>query len=208
MTWGSPTSVTMLEAIAVDRKSLTILAKDGLGLDTDVRPKDAIRLAALYLAWQSAGKRVSIQEMDAEASTHKVPKSVPPVDLQLNRKEFEKAFYKLKDGECPGKPSFEDLCEQMDQGEFRAMALRHFGSRNEDEEAETGNLLMAKSGHVKIKKAMVETTNPGNMEEFRTKIMLMINHFIFARYRYPHRKVLDGVTYDVFLWASTRKCPL
>ncbi|CAK9053652.1 Uncharacterized protein SCF082_LOCUS29213 [Durusdinium trenchii] len=46
------------------------------------------------------------------------------------------------------------------------MALRHFGSRNEDEEAETD----------------------------QAKIMLMINHFIFARYRYPHRKVLDGVT--------------
>ena len=76
----------------------------------------------------------------------------------------------------------------MDQGEFRAMALRHFGSRNEDEEAETGNLLMAKSGQVKIKKARVETNNPGNMEEFRTKIMLMTNHFIFARFRYPHTR--------------------
>ena len=146
---------------------------------------------ALYLAWQSAGKRVLAQdEMDAEATMQKIPKAVPPVDLQLYRKEFEKAFYKLKDGECPRKPSFEDLCE----GEYRAMALRHFGSRNEDEEAETGSLLMAKSGQVKIKKARVETTNPGNMEEFRTKIMLMINRFIFARYRYPHRKVLDGVT--------------
>ena len=117
----------MLAAIAVDRKTLAELAKDGLGLDTDVRPKDAIRLAALYLAWQSAGKRISIQdEMDAEAAVQKIPKNVPPVDLQLYRKEFEKKFYKLKDGECPGKPSFEDIYEQLDQGEFRAMALQSF----------------------------------------------------------------------------------
>ena len=69
----------MLAAIAVDRKTLADLAKDGLGLDTDVRPKDAIRLAALYLAWQSAGKRISVQdEMDAEAAVHEIPKTVPP----------------------------------------------------------------------------------------------------------------------------------
>ena len=53
---------------------------------------------------------------------------------------------------------------------------------------------MAKSGQVKIKKARVETNNPSNMEEFRTKVMLMINHFIFARFRYPHRNVLDDIT--------------
>ena len=59
------------------------------------------------------------------------------------------------------------------------MSLRHFGSRNEDDEAETGNIQLAKSGVLKIKKAKIETANPANMEEFRSKIMpmLMINHF-------------------------------
>ena len=52
-------------------------------MDVDVRPKDAIRLATLFLAWQSAGKRIATQdEMDAEATLQKVPKSVPPVDLK------------------------------------------------------------------------------------------------------------------------------
>lgn len=40
---------------------------------------------------------------------------------------------------------------------------------------------------MKIKKSRVETPNPSNMEEFRSKVMLMVNHFIFARFRYPQR---------------------
>lgn len=98
-----------------------------------------------------------------------------------------------KDTECPGKPSFEDLCEQLDSGELRPMSLRHFGSRNEDDEAETGNIRLAKSGVLKIKKAKVETANPTNLEEFRSKIMLMINHFVFARFRFPNKDVLKNV---------------
>ena len=79
------TSVAMLAAIAVGRPWVR-------------RGRQA---KGCYSAgsWQSAGKRVSIQdELDAEATVQKVPKSVPPVDLLLYRKEFEKAFYKLKDG--------------------------------------------------------------------------------------------------------------
>ena len=154
-----------------------------------------MKFATLYLAWQSAQKRVLVRdELDAEAEAQKVPKAVPAIELQLYRAEFQKRFYKLKDAECPSKPSFEDLCEQFDSGELRAMSLRHFGSRNEDDEAETGNIQLAKSGHLKIKKAKVETANPTNMEEFRSKIMLMINHFVFARFRLPNKDALKNVS--------------
>ena len=152
-------NLPMLSAIAVDRNSLEALAKDSLGLDVTVRARDAIKLASLYLAWQSASKRINAQnEMDAEAVANKTPKTVPPVEMQLFRAEFEKRYYKLKDAECPGKQSFEDVCEQVDNGEFRPMGLRHFGSRNEDEEAESGSLQLSKTGTVKIRKARVETS--------------------------------------------------
>ena len=135
------------------------LRSDGLGLDADVRPKDAIRLAAgsrrargcpFRMSWTRRPRCRRSRSRSRRWTCCCIGRSLrrPSTSLRM------------------GKPSFEDFCEQMDQGEFRAMALRHFGSRNEDEEAETD----------------------------QAKIMLMINHFIFARYRYPHRKVLDGVT--------------
>lgn len=113
--------------------------------------------------------------------------------MQLFRSEYEKRFFKLKEAECPGKPSFEDICEQLDGGEFRPMALCHFKSRSEEDEAET-SLHLGKAGQVKIKKSRVETSNPSNMEEFRSKINLMINHLIFARFRYPHKSSLADIT--------------
>eukprot|EP00913_Durusdinium_trenchii_P022634 g21257.t1 len=178
--------------------SPTEVFSDDEGMD-DVqpgdRPADAIRFASLYLTWQSSVKRTSaLDEMDAEAVTHKAPKTVPGVEMQLYRSEYEKKFYKLKDSECPGKPSFEDLCEQIDGGEFRAMALRHFGSRAEEDDAETGSLQVGKAGQVRIKKSRVETNNPTNMEEFRAKINLVVNHLIFARFRYPHKQTLEGIS--------------
>ena len=164
-------------------------------MDLTARPKDAIRLASLYLAWQSALKRRSaLDELGAEATAQKLLKTIPGIEMQLFRSEFEKRFFKLKEAECPGKPSFEDICEQLDAGEFRAMALRHFGSRSEEDEAETGSLHLGKAGQVKIKKSRVETSNPMNMEEFRSKINLMINHLIFARFRYPHKASLADIT--------------
>lgn len=128
-------SIAMLSAIATatDRASFMDLAKAEMGIDVAARPVDAIRFAALFLTWQSSVKRTAaMDEMGAEAVTHKTPKAVPGAEMQLYGSEFEKKFYKLKDSECPGKPSFEDLCEQIDGGEFRAMALRHFGSRAEE----------------------------------------------------------------------------
>ena len=188
-------SIAMLSAVATDRDSLLEVARSELGVDIGARPRDAIKFAALYLSWQSAVKRrVAMDELDADATAHKQPKSVPKVEMQLYRAEFEKRFFRLKDAECPGKPSFEDVCEQLDNGEFRPMALRHFGSRMEEDDAETGSLHLGKAGQVKIKKARVETANPANMEEFRAKVNLMINHLIFARFRYPHKASLDELT--------------
>ena len=124
-----------------------------MGIDIGARPRDAIKFAALYLSWQSAVKRrVAMDELDADATAHKQPKAVPGVEMQLYRAEFEKRFFKLKDAECPGKPSFEDVCEQLDSGEFRPMALRHFGSRAEEDDAETGSLHLGKAGQLKLRR--------------------------------------------------------
>ncbi|CAK8993985.1 Ubiquitin carboxyl-terminal hydrolase 17-like protein E [Durusdinium trenchii] len=187
-------NVAMLSAVAIDRTSLETLARSSLGIDVTARPADAIIFASLFLAWQSATKRMEARnELEAEAVAAKVLKAIPNVEIQLFRAEFEKRFFRLKDAECPGKPSFEDLCEQIDSGELRPMALRHFGSRNEDDDAETGNIHVGKTGVLKIKKAKIETSSPTNMEEFRSKIMLMVNHFIFARFRYPSKEILKDI---------------
>ena len=194
-------SIAMLSAVAVNREGLEKVAKDMLGIDVAGGGGDEqIKFAQLYLAWQAASKRVKVQdEMDAEASAQKEPKPVPPQELMALRQKFEAEFYKLKDAEVPSKASMEDLFEQIDLGEFRPMALRHFGSRADNEEAEVGNLHVAKSGQVKIRKSRVETSAPVTLEDFRAKVILMANHYLFARFRYPNKQLLQKINPFTFL---------
>ena len=192
-------SIAMLSAIAINREGLEKVAKDMLSIDVAGGGGDEqIKFAQLYLAWQAATKRVKVQdEMDAEASAQKESKPVPPQELMALRQKFEAEFYKLKDAEVPSKASM--LFEQIDLGEFRPMALRHFGSRADNEEAEVGNLHVAKSGQVKIRKSRVETSAPVTLEDFRAKVILMANHYLFARFRYPNKQLLQKINPFTFL---------
>jgi len=106
------------------------------------------------------------------------------------RQKFEGEYYKLKDAEIPAKNSLEDLFEQIDSGEFRPMALRHFGSRADDEIAEVGNLQLG---------SRVETAPPGTLEELRSKVVLMANHYLFAKFRYPNKQLLQKLNPFTFL---------
>ena len=149
-------SIAMLSAVAVNREGLEKVAKDMLAIDVAAGGGDEqIKFAQVYLAWQAATKRVKIQdEMDAEASAQKDPKPVPLQEVMALRQKFETEYYRLKDAEIPAKGSLEDLFEQIDLGELRPMALRHFGSRADNEEAEVGNLQVGKAGQVRIKKPL------------------------------------------------------
>ena len=61
-------NLAMLSAVAIDRTSLETLARSSLGIDVTARPADAIIFASLFLAWQSATKRMEARnELEAEA---------------------------------------------------------------------------------------------------------------------------------------------
>ena len=182
------------------RAELMEFAKNSLALDGSVRPGDVVKFATLYLAWQSATNRIKVQdELNSEQAAQKQPKTIPPLEMMSLKALFERQFYKMKDGEIPAKASFEDLCEQLDAGELCAMSLRHFGSKADDEEVEAGTLQLGKSGQVKIRKSKVETAAPGNLEELRSKIILMANHFIFAKLRYTNKGILTNISPFTFL---------
>lgn len=193
-------SVSMLSAVALDRGELEKVAKDLLGVDTATGGDAVVKFAQLFLAWQSAAKRVKVQdEADAEAASRKEPKSIPLQELQGLRQTFETQFYKMKEAEIPARASIEDLFEQIDMGELRPMSLRHFGSKADDEDAEVGSLQLGKAGQIKIRKSRMVTSAPSTMEEFRAKVVLMANHYMFARFRYPNRDALQKLNPFVFL---------
>ena len=193
-------SIAMLSAVAVDRAGLQQVAKDVLGVDASGGGDEAIKFAQIYLAWQAAAKRIKVQdEMDAESSAHKEPKMIQLQEMQSLKQKFEQEYYKMKETEVPAKGSLEDLFEQLDSGELRPMGLRHFGSKADNEDAEVGSLQLGKSGQVKIRRSRVETQAPVTLEELRSKVVLMANHYIFAKFRYPNKQILQRLNPFTFL---------
>ena len=55
------------------------------------------------------------------------------------------------------------------------------------------------SGQVKIKRNKVETAAPANLEELRAKVVLMANHYLFAKFRYPNKQSLQKINPFTFL---------
>lgn len=193
-------SVAMLSAVATDRGELEKIAKDLLGVDVAAGADQVVIFAQLFLAWQSAAKRIKVQdEADAEASSRKEPKNIPLQELQSLRTTFEAQYYKMKEAEIPARSSMEDLFEQIDLGELRPMSLRHFGSKADDEDAEVGSLQLGKAGQIKIRKSRMETAAPCTMEDLRAKMVLMANHYLFAKFRYPNKTLLQKLTPFTFL---------
>lgn len=192
--------MNLLSAVAVSRDELKAFAAAHLALDPSVRPGDMVKFATVFLAWQSASSRVKVlDEMNSELTAQKLPKAIPPLEMMSLRSMFEKQFYKMKDTEIPAKASFEDLCEQLEAGELRPMALRHFGSKSDNEDTEAGTLQLGSAGQVKIRRSKVETPAPTDLEGLRSKVVLMANHFIFAKLRYGHRATLAALSPFTFL---------
>lgn len=190
------TAVELLAVLADDRPSARQFAKDNLGLDPSVNAADAIPLAQFVVAREAANQRMqSRTKADAAASTEQVPKSLPTVEFTSVKKKFEAAYYQLRDEDTPSKQSLEDLAEQLDNGDWRAMSLKEFAARSDVEaDQQWGALSIGKQGQVKVKKAAVETPAPKDFEELRQKLKLVGHHFIFLRLLHPTRKELQDVT--------------
>ena len=54
-------------------------------------------------------------------------------------------------------------------------------------------------GQVKIRKSRVETAAPGTLEELRSKVVLMANHFLFVKFRYPNKEAYKSLNPFTFL---------
>lgn len=111
------------------------------------------------------------------------------------KKRFETQYYELRDEEVPAKQSLEDLSDQMESGDWRAISLKEIASRADAEsDSQWGSLTVGKLGMVKLKKSAVETPAPKDLEELRQKLKVLGHHFVFLRMLHPTRVELADVT--------------
>ena len=95
----------------------------------------------------------------------------------------------------PSRNSLEDLAEQLETGDWRAMSSKEVASKGDVEsDARWASMTVGKLGFVKLKKSA-----PKDFEEHRQKLKLLGHHFLFLKMLQPNRREIADVTPFTFL---------
>eukprot|EP00438_Fugacium_kawagutii_P028975 Skav210536 [mRNA] locus=scaffold3045:358236:363217:- [translate_table: standard] len=186
-------STELFAVLADSRDGMREAARTALGLDP---ANDQITIAKLVVAWEAASLRMSVTaDRDAQSTSERQPKTIPMNDYMGVRRQFETTYYEMRDEEIPSKNSLEDLADQMETGDWRAMSLKEIACRSDVEsDAQWSSLTVGKAGQIKMKKSSVETPAPRDMEELRQKLKVLGHHFVFLKMLNPTRKEFEDVT--------------
>eukprot|EP00435_Cladocopium_sp_Y103_P035645 s616_g9.t1 len=123
-------SMEMLAVLADSREGLREAARVQLQVDPAVDPAQAVTQARLVVAWEASRQRMEIKgEKDAHAASEREARAIPTNEFLGLRKQFQRQYYELRDEEVPSKNSLEDLAEQLESGDWRAMSLKEIASK-------------------------------------------------------------------------------
>ena len=183
----------LFAVMADDRAGFRTMAENTLGLDP---VNDSVTIAKLVVSWEASKLKLQVRsQQDAEASVDREPKQIQINDYLGVKRRFETQYYELRDEEVPSKNSLEDLADQMESGDWRAMSLKEIASRTDVEsDSRWGSLTVGKAGSIKLKKSAVETPAPRDHEELRQKLKVLGHHFVFLRMLHPTRAELADMT--------------
>ena len=180
-------SISLFSVLGEATADIRTFAMDQCGLD---RNRDMVEVASLVDTWNACKTRMTVRhQAQAEAHNAQLPPPMNKTEAQDLRTRFEQMFYKLEDKVSPATGTLELLSDQVDSGEFRAMSLVQFLSR-EDQEEEPLGVTLDKAGSIKVKKGFGESKPPKSGEELRQKIKLLGHCYIFMMLKYPNRQVL------------------
>ena len=159
---------------------------------------DVVEIAGVEDTWQASKARMETRhQAEAEASLASMPSPVNKVEAQDLRQKFEKLHYKLEDKVSPATSTMELIFDQVESGEWKAMSLVQFLSRD-DTEAEMMGATIDKTGTVKIRKGYGESKPPKTSEELRQRLKLVGHAYIMAQLKFPHKAVLQQLTPNNF----------
>ena len=180
-------SISLFSVLGEATTDIRTFAADQCGLD---RNRDMVEVASLVDAWNACKTRMTVRhQAQAEAHNAQLPPPMNKTEAQDLRARFEQMFYKLEDKVSPATGTLELLSEQVDSGEFRAMSLVQFLSR-EDQEEEPLGVTLDKAGSIKVRKGFGESKPPKSGEELRQKVKLLGHCYIFTMLKYPNRQTL------------------
>ena len=188
-------SINKLSAMADTREQARNFCRATLRLDLAA---DLFDVACVVESWEACRTRTEARhKMEAEAALSRMPKAVNKVELRDIRDSFERAYYVLEEKAMPAASTLELHFDQVDNGEWKAMMLTQYLSRD-DAEAESWGATVDSSGNIKVKRGYSDGPKPKNTEDLRARVKLVGHTYIMAMLKYPHKTTLQGLTPTVF----------
>ena len=183
-------SLSRYAALADSRQTMREFCRNTLRLDPAAGPVD---IAAIIDSWEASRTRMEARhKAEAEASTLGMPMAVNRTEAQDLKRKFEQIHYAIDDKATPANSTLELVFDQVEHGEWRALLLVQFLSR-EDSEVEPFGAIIDKTGSVKIKKGFAETSEPKSPEELRARLKIVAHTYIMAAMKYPQKAILQAV---------------
>ena len=175
-------------------EDLHIGAEDGLAGKAEV--------SAIISAWEAAEAWKSVKDRsDADDRLLGRPRTLKPSEFTRTRASFVEAYGELDDLYAPAKPLVELLQQQLEEGEFRAESLSEIPSVGECDGEPELTPIMAKDGTVKFRKASrVGNSAPTTQEQFRRRMRVLGNAYLYVKLRHPTHAALRTASAD--MWAA------
>lgn len=124
-------SISKLSAMADTREQARNFCRATLRLDLAA---DLFEVACIVEAWEACRTRTEARhKMEAEAALFRLPKAVNEVEMKDIRDSFERAYYVLEEKAVPAASTLELHFDQIDNGEWKAMMLTQYLSRDDAE---------------------------------------------------------------------------
>ena len=177
------------------RDGVRDVLRNEFNLDGNHSTEERVLIADMLAVWEAA-KSFSDKEIElkAEKKVDGVLRPTPDPEHQAMRKSYESAWGKLQDKEVPGKYFLQAKCEQVVENEPRVESLSDVTSKLDGEENymtagvdEKGRVLVRKGGSAQARM-------PKDSEEYRTRIRLVGNGWLFAKTKHPHKSWLQGLS--------------
>ena len=175
----------------------TVLMAD-LGLDPVLVAEDRLQLSILLSAWETAKEQLSHEiQLRAEA---KALRQVRPVSNQERismRRLVEEKYGKLPACEVPAASYLSDKMEEVEQNDPHAAALDEVLSLEDGDEMTLGAGVDS-SGKIHVVRKRQKIKMPATPEEFRRRLRVEGNLWIFLSTKFTNRTWLAGLTPEAF----------
>ena len=188
----------LFKGLGESRMEVKDMLKDHMGLDASEGLAARAQVATVLASWEACKDMISRETTArAEARASRIVRPVGIVEHQAMRQAYEAQYGKLTNSQVPSKHYLGLKGEDVEEDDPKAEDLAEVGSKN-DQEVDVLGAALDETGRLVVKKVIKNGRQPEDPEEFRAKLQIMQNCWLFLKTKHSNRSWLADMDDRVF----------